>query len=147
MPTRRSTLALILTAVTLPLLPSARAEAVFVDGGLAIRGTDPVAYFTEGRPVAGDPAIAHVWMGATWAFASAANRDAFAADPERYAPQFGGYCAWAVAEGYKAPIDPAAWSIVDDRLYLNFDRRIHRRWQRDIPGFIARAEANWPSLR
>jgi YHS domain-containing protein len=120
---------------------------VFVDGGHAIRGTDPVAYFTEGRPVPGDPAFAHDWMGATWIFASAANRDAFAADPEAYAPQYGGYCAWAVAEGYKAPIDPSAWSIVDDRLYLNYDRRIQSRWERDIPGFIARADANWPGLQ
>lgn len=97
MPARRSTLALILSAVTLPLVPPAHAEAVFAEGGLAIRGTDLVAYFTEGRPVAGNPAITHVWMEATWAFASAANRDAFAAATERYAPQFGGYFARAEA--------------------------------------------------
>jgi hypothetical protein len=147
MPTRRSTLALILTAISLPLAQPSLAEIVFSDGGFAIRGTDPVAYFAEGRPVAGDPAYTYDWMGATWAFVSAGNRDAFAADPESFAPQYGGYCAWAVAEGYKAPIDPDAWRIVDGKLYLNFDHRIQARWERDIPGFIARADENWPGLK
>lgn len=147
MPTRRQTLATILAAVTLPPALPVRAEPVFAESGLAIRGTDPVAYFTEGRPVAGDPAITHDWMGATWAFATEENRAAFAADPEAHAPQYGGFCAWAVAEGYTAPIDPEAWRIVDGKLYLNYSRRIQRRWEGDIPGNIARADANWPSLR
>lgn len=150
MTTRRQTLALILGAVTLPAALGPRpahAETIFSDGGLAIRGTDPVAYFTEGRPVAGDPAITHDWMGARWAFASEAHRAAFAAEPAAYAPQYGGFCAWAVAQGYTAPIDPAAWRIVDGRLYLNVSPRIQRRWERDIPGNIARADANWPGIR
>lgn len=99
----------------------------YAEDGIAIDGTDPVAYFTEGAPVAGDPAITHDWMGATWRFASAANNDAFVADPESYAPQFGGYCAWAVSEGYTASTTPEAWSIVDGKLYLNYSRRIQRR--------------------
>lgn len=120
--------------------------AVFAEGGVAIRGTDPVAYFAEGRPQGGRAEFAHAWQGAAWRFASAANRDAFAADPARYAPQYGGFCAWAVAQGYTAPIDPAAWKIVDGRLYLNFDRAVQRRWEADIPGHVARADANWPGL-
>lgn len=118
----------------------------FAEDGVAIRGTDPVAYFREGRPVPGRAEFSHTWQGVTWRFATAANRDAFAADPERYAPAYGGHCAWAVAQGYTAPIDPAAWRIVDGRLFLNYDRSIQRRWERDIPGFIARADANWPAL-
>jgi YHS domain-containing protein len=113
----------------------------------AIEGYDPVAYFTDDAPRRGDSAHALTWNGAVWHFASAANRDAFAADPAAYAPQYGGNCAWAVAEGYLAPIDPDAWAIVDGKLYLNANRRIQRRWERDIPGFIARADANWPGLR
>jgi hypothetical protein len=124
----------------------AHADQVNAEGGVAVRGTDVVAYVTEGRPVPGSPAFTHVWQGATWRFASAANRDRFAADPARYAPAYGGFCAFAVSEGYTAPIDPNAWRIVDGRLFLNYDRSVQRRWERDIPGRIARADANWPGL-
>ena len=139
---------LIATLAAAPALAAAAgAEPVHAEGSVAIDGTDPVAYFTKGRPVAGDPALSHTWNGATWRFASAANRAAFAAEPESYAPQYGGWCAWAVAEGYLAPTVPEAWAIVDGMLYLDFSRRIQRRWERDIPGHIARGDANWPGLR
>lgn len=138
---------LILSALALPLLPATLSASVFAEDGVAIRGYDPVAYFTQGQPVPGTAAHAAEWNGVTWHFASADNRAAFLADPDAFAPQYGGYCAWAVAEGYTAPIDPRAWRIVDGRLYLNFSPRIQRRWERDIPGFIARADANWPNLR
>ena len=144
MPTRRT---LLLAALTVTLMPPiATAQAVFTENGVALRGHDPVAYFTEDAPVRGRAEHAADWQGATWHFASAANRAAFLADPEAYAPQYGGHCAWAMAQGYKAPIDPTAWRIVDGKLYLNYNARIHRRWERDIPGFIAQADANWPGL-
>jgi hypothetical protein len=126
-------------------LPAAAME-VNADGGIAVRGTDVVAYFVEGRPFAGRAEFAHAWRGATWRFATAGNRDRFVADPERYAPAYGGFCAYAVSEGYTAPIDPAAWRIVDGRLFLNYDRSVQRRWERDIPGRVARGDANWPRL-
>ncbi len=148
--TRRHALGLALAAPALGLLAPRVARAgtppIYAEGGVAIDGTDPVAYFRDARPVAGDAAITHDWQGATWRFASAANRDAFAADPAAYAPQYGGYCAWAVAEGYTASTVPEAWRIVDGRLYLNYSRRIQRRWERDIPGHIAAADANWPGV-
>jgi hypothetical protein len=100
-------------------LARAAEPMVFQRDGFAIGGTDPVAYVTEGGPVQGDPAYAPTGMGARWTFASAANRDAFVADPERYAPAFGGYCAFAASRGYLAPTIPEAWSIYEDRLYLN----------------------------
>jgi YHS domain-containing protein len=115
--------------------------------GSAIEGYDPVAYFKEGRPVEGDSDYSYEWMGATWYFASAEHRDLFAADPERYAPQYGGYCAWAVSQGYTAKIDPQAWAVVDDRLYLNYSQDVQKRWQEDVPGNIAKADANWPGIR
>jgi YHS domain-containing protein len=114
-------------------------------GGVAIEGTDPVAYFEEGRPVAGSSAFE--WMGATWRFATAENRDRFGADPEKYAPQYGGYCAWAVSQGYTAKIDPAAWRIVDGKLYLNYSKDVQTQWSGDIPGNIAKADVNWPQIR
>ncbi|WP_416670315.1 YHS domain-containing (seleno)protein [Egbenema bharatensis] len=119
----------------------------FSSDGVAIRGTDPVAYFREGRPVAGSESFSYEWGNATWWFSSAENRDLFASDPERYAPEYGGFCAWAVSQGYTAPIDPNAWKIVDDRLYLNANTGIQRRWERDIPGNIDKADQNWPGIQ
>jgi hypothetical protein len=116
-------------------------------GGVAIEGTDPVAYFSAGRPTPGSSDFEHEWMGATWRFVSAENRDRFAADPEQYAPQYGGYCAWAVSQGYTAKIDPEAWRIVDGRLYLNYSPAVQSQWQSDVPGNIAKADANWPKIK
>lgn len=116
------------------------------DNGLAIHGTDPVAYFTEGAAVTGSPEFTHDWGDATWQFASAENRDLFAANPQQYAPQYGGFCAWAVSQGYTASIDPNAWRIVEGRLYLNYSPGVQRRWERDIPGNISSADANWPGV-
>ncbi|MEM6973895.1 MAG: YHS domain-containing (seleno)protein [Pseudomonadota bacterium] len=114
--------------------------------GTAIDGTDPVAYFTEGRPVEGSSEFTHEWNGATWRFTSAENRDLFVAEPEKYAPQYGGYCAWAVSQGYTASTDPDAWAIVDGKLYLNYNQSVQDRWNKDVPGFIASADQNWPTV-
>lgn len=116
-------------------------------GGVALDGFDPVAYFTDGRPVEGSRDFAYEWQGATWRFASAAHRDLFAAAPEKYAPQYGGYCAWAVAHGYTADTDPEAWSVVDGKLYLNYNLEVRGKWEQDVPGYIAKADQNWPGLR
>ena len=114
------------------------------DAGRAIRGYDAVAYFSDGQPQPGDPAFSHDWKGATWLFASAAHRDAFAAEPARYAPQFGGYCAYAITKGHVLEARPEVWSIVDDRLYLNLGPGAQKKWRADVPGNIARAISNWP---
>jgi YHS domain-containing protein len=119
---------------------------VFADQNGAIRGYDPVAYFTHGAPAKGSKEFRHEWRGATWHFASSANRDRFAADPQRYAPQYGGYCAYGVALGSAPPIDPAAWSIVDGKLYLNYNLPTRATWEKDIPGYIRKADANWPGV-
>jgi YHS domain-containing protein len=115
-------------------------------GGLTLDGYDPVAYFTDGKPVEGSKEWSADWNGATWRFASAAHRDQFLAEPETFAPQYGGYCAWAVAHGYTADIDPEAWSIVDGKLYLNYDKKVMEKWKQDVPGYIAKANENWPKL-
>ena len=124
----------------------AAADTVFAENGVALRGTDVVAYFTAGDAVPGKPEFRHDWNGATWHFATAQNRDAFAAEPSRYAPQYGGFCAWAVANNYTAPIDPEAWRIVDGKLYLNYSRAIRLRWDMMRQSNIAKADANWPAL-
>lgn len=123
------------------------AARVFAVDGLAIRGHDPVAYFPEGRPVPGDPAFETVHDGATWRFASAANRAAFVDDPDAYAPRYGGFCAWAIAaKGKLYSTQPDNWTIVDGRLYLNYDDAVQARWEKDIPGFIDEADSRWPAL-
>lgn len=146
-PSRRTLLALPLLALVRPAGAQTPPHRVFAEGGIAIRGYDPVAYFTEARPVRGRPEFHHAWRGATWHFASAAHRDRFAAHPERYAPAYGGFCAWAVSEGYTAPVDPNAWRIAEGRLFLNYDRSIQRRWEADMPARITRADTNWPGVQ
>ena len=89
----------------------------------------------------------HDWNGVKWLFAAAANRDAFAAEPDKFAPQYGGYCAWAVSQGYTASVDPEAWSIVDGKLYLNYSKSVMKTWLKDRPGYIIKADKNWPGLR
>ena len=115
-------------------------------GSKAIKGYDVVAYFTEGKAVKGTKQFTYEWKGATWFFASAENLAAFMDKPEQYAPQYGGYCAWAVSQGDTADIDPEAWKIVDGKLYLNYDADIQTKWSADIPGNIQKADANWPQL-
>jgi YHS domain-containing protein len=128
----------------------ARAEKTPVYTGflssLAVNGHDPVAYFAEGRPVEGSSAFESTYEGATWRFASAANKAAFDAEPAKYAPQYGGYCAWAVSQGYTAKGDPAHWRIVDGKLYLNYDAAVQEKWMQDIPGHIEAADGNWPTV-
>jgi YHS domain-containing protein len=115
--------------------------------GTALKGYDAVAYFKEGRAVKGKNEFRYDWMGAKWYFASAANRDEFARDPEKYTPQYGGYCAWAVGHGYTADIDPQAWKIVDGKLYLNYNKDVQKMWEHDIPAWIRKANENWPKLK
>lgn len=131
-------------ALALPQFANAMSPKVYTEDGIAVDGSDVVAYFTDSKPVAGDPAITYDWMGSTWRFASTANRDAFIKDPEAYAPQYGGYCAYAMSEGYVATTVPEAWTIVDGKLYLNYSVGVRGLWSQDIPGRIKAADANWP---
>jgi YHS domain-containing protein len=113
--------------------------------GVGIQGYDPVSY-ADGAPAVGQVQITQVFQGTTYRFTSAANRDRFAKDPERYVPQYGGFCAWAVSRGYTAPVDPLAWKIVDGKLYLNYSKRVQQTWEQDVPGNIEKANRNWPGL-
>jgi hypothetical protein len=125
---------------------AAQKPEIYADRAGAIRGYDPVAYFTESRPVKGSDEHVYEWKGARWRFSSAANRERFAAAPEKYAPQYGGYCAYGVAQNYAVSIDPQAWSIVEGKLYLNYSRSVRETWNKDIPGYIRKADANWPAV-
>ncbi|SDI88042.1 hypothetical protein SAMN04488026_100882 [Aliiruegeria lutimaris] len=147
--TRRATLALFaaapLAGALIPRAALAREPEIF-QNPIAINGTDPVGYFQEGKPVAGSPAHKAMRRGADWHFSNAGNAEAFLADPERYTPVFGGYCAYAASLGYLAPTIPEAWTIHDGKLYLNASLRARELWMQDIPGNIAAGLKNWPGI-
>ena len=147
--TRRSLLALA-AALAMPGMSLASAgkpvNTLGSPEGIAIGGYDPVAYFREGGPRKGSPDHAVMQGGATWHFVSAQNKALFAVDPERYKPAYGGFCAYGTSRGYLVKIEPEAWSIVDGRLYLNYDLGVRETWARDTPKYLARSEKNWPRL-
>jgi YHS domain-containing protein len=121
---------------------------VFATGAnVAIDGYDAVAYRTEAKPMKGSPQHALQWKGATWHFSSEANRRLFEAEPEKYTPQYGGYCAFGMSRGYKAKVDPEAWSIVGGKLYLNYNQSVRTTWLEETAEFIAKADAAWPSVK
>ncbi len=149
METRRFVLGLMAAAPAAAFLarPAFAGEPpIFQSGGVAVNGYDVVAYFTESKPVKGSGDHAVSYMGADFHFASAANAAKFEADPTAYAPQYGGYCAYAVSKGGLAKTDPDAWTVYEGKLYLNFNTTVRGIWSEDIPGNIKRANANWPSV-
>ena len=142
----RHRLALLSLALCLLSIPLFAIDPVFKTDGVAIDGYDAVAYFEDGKAVAGSKEHAHTWNGATWHFVSAAHRDAFAKAPETYAPQYGGYCAFGVSRGYAVKVDPTAWKVVDGKLYLNYNHDVQKEWAKDPAGYITKADANWPTV-
>jgi len=125
----------------------AQKSAVFNPAEGAIHGYDPVAYFKDSRSTKGDKKYSFTWNTATWYFTNEKNLDAFKADPEKYAPQYGGYCAYGTAAGHKAPTDPEAWSIVDGKLYLNYNKNVQVLWKQKQAENIRAADKNWPAIR
>lgn len=146
----RRRLAPLLIVLALPFAAVAAQAAskpeVFATNGVAIHGYDPVAYFTQKKPVSGSAKYTYRWKGATWRFVSAANRDAFKANPAKYAPKYGGYCAYAVSNGYTAPTDPTAWTIVGGKLYLNYSVGVRTRWNQNRAERIKDGDKNWPGV-
>jgi len=118
----------------------------YKETGIAIRGYDTVAYFTQSKPVKGVEEFNVEWSGAKWLFSSAEHAELFRSDPEKYAPQYGGYCAFGVAEDYLVKIEADQWEIVDGKLYLNYDKKVQKRWLKDIPGYITKADGKFEQL-
>jgi YHS domain-containing protein len=115
--------------------------------GVAIKGFDPVAYFTVGKPTKGKAAHTVKYKGAEWRFASAENKALFEANPAKYEPAYGGYCAYGVAQGYLVKIEGDSWAIRDGKLYLNYDKGVQRRWARDPGGYIKTANGKWTRIK
>lgn len=129
-----------------PVRAADRVDLNVEDDGLMLHGYDPVAYFTDGTPTEGSAELSATHDGATYHFASAANRDRFLADPEKYMPAYGGFCAFGTAMGRKFDGDPHVWQIVDGRLYLNLNEKVQSRWEKNPAGFITTADHNWPII-
>jgi YHS domain-containing protein len=119
----------------------------FETDGVALRGYDPVAYFVTAEPQKGQSQYSYEYKGSKFYFANESNRRAFVAAPQKYAPQFGGYCAYGTSQGYKVSTQPDAFAIVKDKLYLNYNKKVQEIWQQDVPGNIERAEKNWPEVQ
>ncbi|WP_310473858.1 YHS domain-containing (seleno)protein [Sandarakinorhabdus sp.] len=136
-------------AIAAVAVPAAAKPAPVYTGtfsNLALSGYDPVAYFTQGKPVKGLKQFTTRYNGADWQFASAADLAAFKANPAKYAPQYGGHCAWAVSQGYTASGDPQVWKIVGDKLYVNYNAEVGEKWSKSIPDFIKSGNANWAKM-
>lgn len=135
-------------ACAAPLAVHAASPEIFTGlvKGVAVGGYDPVAYFTDHKPVPGRGDILYSWKGVTWRFASEANRAAFEGSPEKYAPQYGGYCAYAVSQGGVAKGDPTVWTIIGGKLYLNLSPAVQTLWAKDEAGYIKAADKNWPGV-
>ena len=143
--------ALTLIAALMLAAPAAVAEVkdpeIFTDmHGRALKGYDAVAYHLERKPVKGSEDFAYEWKDAVWLFSSAENRDRFIADPDRWAPQYGGYCAWGIAKDRVVGINPTIFRIFDDKLYLNLNMKVHKEWLGSHHGFIANADEKWPEI-
>jgi YHS domain-containing protein len=137
-----------LIAIAVSLMSTvALAGDFFETDGVALHGYDPVAYFVAAAPQKGQAQYSYEYKGSKFYFASDANRRAFMEAPEKYAPQFGGYCAYGTSQGYKVSTQPDAFAVVKDKLYLNYNKKVQEIWRQDVPGNIDRAEKNWPEVQ
>jgi YHS domain-containing protein len=125
----------------------AQSPEIFIKNGYAIGGFDAVAYFTENKPVKGDTTISITWKKAKWLFSSKKNADLFQSNPEKYAPQYGGYCAYGCSRGYKATTEPDAFTVSDGKLYLNYNLKTKEVWLKDMKAYIQKADKNCESIQ
>ncbi len=125
----------------------AQQPAIFSPKGIAIKGYDVVAFFTEHKPVMGFDSLQLQNNNAIWYFSTKQNLDSFKANPDKYIPQYGGYCAFGTAQGHKAPTMAETWTIDGDKLYFNYNLKVKELWDKDRPNLIKKADENWPSIQ
>lgn len=125
----------------------AQKSEVFAPAGKAIKGYDPVAFFKESKPVMGQDSLTYKWKDATWMFASRKNMEDFKSNPEKYAPQYGGYCAYGTSQGHKAPTETDTWTIVNDKLYFNYNKKVQEMWLKDEKTLIEKADQKWTDIK
>jgi len=137
-----SLLALCTVAATL-----AQKSEVFEKDGIAIKGFDAVAFHTEAKALKGSDHFTYRWKDTNWLFADQANLDLFKKDPEKYAPQYGGYCAYGTADGHKAPTETDTWTVKDNKLYFNYNKKVQEMWNKNQAGYIEKADKNWVEIK
>jgi YHS domain-containing protein len=140
-------LTMVVVLLTIPFLLPAQTSEVFSTSEGAIKGYDPVAFFNEGKPIEGKKELSYDWNHANWHFANQKNLETFKADPLKYAPQYGGYCAYGTAHGHKAPTETSTWTIVDGKLYFNYNNDVKGKWLNDQKALIEKADKNWPEVK
>lgn len=132
--------------MTVSLVKAQKSE-IFCTAGKAIKGYDPVAFFTESKPVKGSDSLSYSYKDATWLFSSKANLESFKKSPEKYSPQYGGYCAYGTADGHKAPTQTDTWAIVDGKLYFNYNGKVKEMWTKQQTSLIEKANTQWPLIK
>ena len=125
----------------------AQKSEIFVKDDAAIRGYDAVAYFTAGKPMKGSKEFSVSYKGAVWYFSSKQNADLFKGNPEKYVPQYGGYCAYGMSDNHKAPTEPDAWTIINGKLYLNYNKDVQTKWNKKQQEYIITADKNWQVIK
>jgi YHS domain-containing protein len=125
----------------------AQQDEIYVKDNAAIGGYDVVSYFKDGRPVKGSSEFSVMYKGTNWIFSNKANADLFKATPEKYEPQYGGYCAFGCSRGYKAKTSPDAWTVIEGKLYLNYNTDVRETWNKDQQGYIKTADAHWIGIK
>ena len=125
----------------------AQKSEVFAPAGKAIKGYDPVAFFRESKPVMGQDSLSYNWKDATWLFSNRKNMEDFKSDPEKYAPQYGGYCAYGTSQGHKAPTETDTWTIVNEKLYFNYNKKVQTMWLKDEKTLIEKADQQWSGIK
>lgn len=143
---KKSILASLLVLFVLAETAAQKSE-IFEKDGMAIKGYDVVAFHTEAKATKGLENFTYRWKDANWLFANQANLDMFKEDPEKFAPQYGGYCAYGTADGHKAPTETDTWTIRDKKLYFNYNKKVQEIWNKDQAGYIKKADKNWVEIR
>jgi YHS domain-containing protein len=143
----KKTITVAVLAFFVSLNVHAQRSAIFITDGKAIKGYDPVAFFTMSKPVKGQDSLVYSWKDANWFFSSRTNLESFKANPEKYAPQYGGYCAYGTSQGHKAPSETDTWTVLNDKLYFNYNSKVKEMWSKDREGFIKMADQKWPELK
>ena len=138
---------LLVAACFITAIAFAQKPVIFQQEGKAVSGYDVVSFYSETGPVKGYDSLSVQWQDASWLFATAANKEAFTANPEKFAPQFGGYCAYGMAGGYKAAAMIDTWTIENGKLYFNYNKKVKTYWDKDRTGYIEKANGNWPAIK
>jgi YHS domain-containing protein len=125
----------------------AQKSEIFAPAGKAIKGYDPIAFFKESKAIKGADSLSYRWKEADWLFSSKENLETFKASPEKYAPQYGGYCAYGTAGNHKAPTQTDTWTVINDKLYFNYNAKVKEMWSKDQKALIEKADKNWPDLK